>query len=148
MTASIDHGPGRFSQGHPHRTIAGEPVIFVVEDDWRTRDFICTVLKYSTNARVIESSGPHDVLMPAQETERRIDLLIANVDLACAITGVDLACEIVANNSSTRVLLLSGRELPPCDIPPAWRFLSIPFPTATFLNCIRQLCDSIDPALR
>jgi CheY-like chemotaxis protein len=126
---------------------AGEPVIFVVEDDWRTRHFICTVLKYSVNALVIESSSPDDALVLARQLEYRIDLLISNIDLANAKTGMDAAREIVAKNPSARVLLMSGRRTPPRDIPPGWRFLSIPFPTAAFLNCVSQLCCPLDVAV-
>jgi DNA-binding response OmpR family regulator len=120
--------------------MSGEQMILVVEDDWRTRHFICTVLKYSVNALVMESSNPHDALVMARKLERPIDLLISNIDLTEAKTGMDVAREIVADNPSTRVLLMSGRKIPPCDLPPAWRFLSIPFLTATFLNCVSQLC--------
>jgi DNA-binding NarL/FixJ family response regulator len=98
-------------------------VIFVVEDNWRTRNFICTVLKYSDDARVIESSNAHDALVMARELACGIDLLISNIDLADARTGMDLAREIVANNPSTRVLLLSLKELPPSDFPLTWKFL-------------------------
>ena len=125
--------------------IDDERVILVVEDDWRTRHFICTVLKYSVNAQVIESSSPRGALFLARELECRIDLLISNIDLGDAKTGMDVAREIVADNPSIGVLLMSGRRrIPPCEIPSAWMFLSIPFPTATFLNCVSQLCCTLD----
>lgn len=226
-----------------HRQTAGERVILVVEDDWRTRHFICTVLKYSVNAIVIESSSPRDALFVARELEYRIDLLISNIDLGDPKSGMDLAREIVGrtpwsldwsvagppaglfrtsqnvpeasagfhrlwwpagrclqggnrllerpvhhggkspampgspsvfptvgeideshvgvqsdnppvgawrggppeSNPATSVLLMSGRKtVPPCDIPPAWKFLSIPFPTAAFLNCVSELCGELD----
>ena len=63
-----------------HRGTAGAPVIFVVEDDWRTRHFICTVLKYSARALVIEFSSPQDALAVAREHECGIDMLIASLD--------------------------------------------------------------------
>jgi hypothetical protein len=191
----------------PHRETAGQRVILVVEDDWRTRHFICTVLKYSGNALVIESSSPHNALFVARELEYRIDLLIANIDLGDAKTGMGLAREIVGHgrkpaevgrtpwsaagpparpsevrrklpepsgfslplvasrpcrqddnppagpwrggppesNPATRVLLISGRRnVPPCDIPPTWKFLSIPFPTAAFLNYLSELCGEFE----
>jgi hypothetical protein len=116
-----------------------------VETDWRTRHFICTVLKYSVNAMVIESSSPHSALFLARQLESRIDLLISNTDLGDAITGMDLAREIVESNPSIRVLLMSGRRrVPPCDIPPAWTFSATPFPAGAFLNCVNQLCFSLD----
>jgi DNA-binding NtrC family response regulator len=128
-----------------HRETTAERIIFVVENDWRTRHFICTVLKYSVKAIVIESSNPHNALFLARQLECRIDLLISNIDLGDAKTGMDLAREIVESNPSIRVLLMSGRRrVPPCGIPPAWTFLSIPFPTAAFLNCVSQLCSSLD----
>jgi hypothetical protein len=166
----------------PHREPARERVIFVVEEDWRTRHFICTILKYSVSAMVIESSSPHNALFLARELEYRIDLLITNIDLGDAKTGLDLAREIVGrtpwsatgppaspsevrrkhheprgfslplvagrppeSNPATRVLLISGRRnVPPCDIPPTWKFLSIPFPTAAFLDCVSQLYGEVD----
>jgi hypothetical protein len=146
ITPSIDRGHGRASTP-PRETITGERVIILVEEDWRTRHFICTVLKYSTDARVFQSSRPQHALVLARELERPLDLLISNVDLADTKTGLDLARAMVANNPSTRVLLLSRRELPPCDIPPTWPFLSIPFPTAAFLSCVSELCCAVDPAM-
>jgi DNA-binding NtrC family response regulator len=125
----------------PHREAAGKRVIFVVEDDWRTRHFICTVLKYSANALIIESSNPQEALVRARELAYRIDLLISNID---SKTGMDFVHEMVANNPSTGVLLMSGRETLPCDIPRAWRFLSIPFLTAAFLDCVSELCGDLD----
>lgn len=123
-----------------HRETTGERVIFVVEDDWRTRHFICTVLKYSTNALVFASSSPHHALAFALELDCHIDLLISNIELADSKNGMDAAREIAVNNPSMRVLLISSRQTPPADMPPAWSFLSIPFPTGAFLNCVRQLC--------
>jgi len=110
------------------------PVIVVVEDDWRTRHFICTVLKYSINAEVIE------VLHAGDVPRRTIDLLISNVELDGAKSGIDVAREIAIRNPAAEVLLMSGRVRPPCDLHADWMFLSIPFPTATFLNCVNQLC--------
>jgi hypothetical protein len=120
-------------------------VILVVEDDWRTRHFIGTVLKYSTGAVVMESSSPHDALVLARNLGYRIDLLIFNIGWHVARMSMDLASGIVGTNPSMKVLLMAGRGVPPCDILPDWRFLSIPFPTADFLDCVSQLCFSIDP---
>lgn len=101
--------------------------------------------RYSVNAMVIESTSPHNALFLARQLERRIDLLISNIDLGDAKTGMDLAREIVESNPSIRVLSMSGgRKVPPCDVPPAWAFLSIPFPTEAFLNSVSQLSRSLD----
>jgi hypothetical protein len=62
--------------------IAGEPIIFVVENDWRMRRFICAVLKYSTHALVVESSGLHGLLLRARHFGREMDMLILNIELA------------------------------------------------------------------
>jgi FixJ family two-component response regulator len=140
MITSGIHSGLRYATQAPSRE-ASEPVILVVDDDWRTRDFVCTVLKYSIGALVIESSHPEDALVLARGLGRRTGLLISNVELAGAKTGMDLAREMVAGNASIKVLLLSGRELAPRDLPAAWRFLSIPFPTAAFLNCVNELCN-------
>jgi CheY-like chemotaxis protein len=124
----------------PPETATASRVILVVENDWRTRHFISTLLKYSTNALVIESSHPHEALVLARDLEPRLDLLISNVNLADAQTGLDLSRDIAASHPSASVLLVSNRNLPPHAIPPAWRFLSIPFTTASFLDCVGQLC--------
>jgi hypothetical protein len=154
-----------------HRERAGERVIFVVEDDWRTRHFICTVLKYSVSAMVFL----------ARELAYCIDLLISNIEVGRTPWS---AAGPPASPSEVRRKLLNGagfhrlwrpawprrqdgdppagpwrggppevnpstsmsgrRNVPPCDIPAAWRFLSIPFPTAAFLDCVRQLCGEVD----
>jgi two-component SAPR family response regulator len=119
--------------------ISGEPVIFVVENDWRTRRFICTVLKYSARALVVESSSPHEALLQARQIGRGIDILIADTELA-GESNIDLARQIAAANPSMGVLLISARSRPPVDIPSTWQFLSIPFQTAAFFHSVSQLC--------
>jgi DNA-binding NtrC family response regulator len=128
--------------------LISQPLIFVVEDDWRTRRFICTVLKYATNAHVMEASCAHTALSMAQALDRPIDLLISEVDLAGAECGLDLPRKMAARSPSMNVLLVSFRDCPPGNTPPAWRFLSIPFPTATFLSCVNQLCGSSKRAFK
>jgi DNA-binding NtrC family response regulator len=115
-----------------HETAARQSAIFVVVDDWRTRHFICTILKYSTRARVVESSHAQEALQLAQKSSARVDLLIANV-------GMELAHEIAGRHASAKVLLMSGRSAPPNNLPGAWRFLSIPFQTSVFLQCVSEL---------
>ncbi|HLK64442.1 MAG TPA: response regulator [Bryobacteraceae bacterium] len=125
-----------------HDAAIREPMILIVENDWRTSRFIRTILKYETNALVMEASCPRAALLMAKALDRPIDLLIVEVELAHAKSGLDLAREIAAITPSIKVLLMSFRDGPPCNTPPAWRFLSIPFRTETFLSCVSQLCDS------
>jgi len=113
-----------------------------VEHDTRTRRFIATVLKYSTEATVIEASPPRDALLQARTLARPVDLLILDVEAS----GIAQARELAAASPGMGVLLVSGRERPPCPIPSAWRFLSIPFPTAAFLDCVFSLCRAAPPA--
>ena len=120
--------------------VAKELLIFVVEDDTKTRQFICTILRYATEALLLEASDPQVALTKARALCRPIDILIS-----AANTGVDLAREIAVYNPSMKVLLISGRDSPPCGIPAAWRFLAKPFPIKTFLSYVDELCRCVRP---
>jgi len=123
-----------------------DPLILVVEDDWGTRRFICSMLKRSTNAFVIEASSPYGALSIAGSIGRPIDLLISDIDLHSAKTGIEVAREIAANNPSVAVLLMSGGASPVGAIPMEWRFLAKPFPLEVFLDCVRELGRCVKPA--
>ena len=135
----IGPGPKRPIHASPRGAATGKPLILVVEDDWRALRFICTVLKYSTDALVIASSRPGHALWMSRSLERPIDLLIMGIELEDPANGIGLARKIAAGHPSMGVLLMSGRNPPP-DLPSAWRFLSIPFPTAAFLDCVSHFC--------
>jgi hypothetical protein len=109
--------------------------ILLLEEDWRTRRFIGTVLKYATDAVVIEASCAKTVV----SAERPIDLLIAGIESENAAAGIEEVREIAAGNPSMRVLLMSFCDRLPCEIPAGWRFLSIPFPTSDFVDCVTEL---------
>ena len=68
---------------------------------------------------------------------RPIDLLISDIDLSASMNGIDLARELTALNPSIRVLLISGAEHPPSEIPRTWRFLAKPFHVDLFLKQIQ-----------
>jgi DNA-binding NtrC family response regulator len=118
---------------------AGGPLILILADDWRTRRFICTVLKYKTNAYLIEAVSPHAARSVTRDLRQPIDLLISELEWADGTDGMDLASEIAAGNPSMKVLLMSLRSCPPSDAPPEWRFLSTPFPTGALLHCVSEL---------
>jgi two-component system, response regulator PdtaR len=116
------------------------PLILLVDDDSRTRRFVVALLKYSAENHVVEAGSPGEAFAIARELGRPIDLLISDIELGDAKTGIDLAGEIAAGNPLMQVLLISGRDRPPREIPPGWRFLAKPFAIAAFLECVRKLC--------
>lgn len=140
MTVSIENGSKRHAPAAARHRSAGDPRILVVDDDVRTRHFVCTVLKYFTRARVIDASSPSAALSLAQTLDGPLDLLISDVELSDAKTGLDLAREMAVVHPSMQVVLMSGRDLPPCRMPAAWRFLAKPFPTQALLECVEELC--------
>ena len=95
---------------------------------------------------MIEASGPCDALSMARSMGRPTDLLISDIGLHAAKTGVDLAHEIVADNPSMKVMLISGGGFPEDGIPAEWRFLAKPFPLMVFLDCVNELCRSVRAA--
>ena len=119
---------------------SGEPVIFVVENDFRIRHLIGTLLRRLTPAGVTEAADPHIALSTARNIPGRIDLLISDIDLRAPINGVDLARALTRANPSMNVLLMSAAEKPPLGIPKTWRFLPKPFTLESFLACIGPLC--------
>ena len=114
------------------------PTVLLVEDDWRTRRFIRTVLRYSMDAHVVESAGPVEALAARSEGERPIDILIAKIECGSPMSGAGLAHAITCNNPMTKVLLISGKQRRPINIPEAWRFLSIPFTTAALMELLME----------
>ena len=143
MTVCIENDAGRRPAG-PSREAPGRPLILVVDDDSRTRRFVCTVLKYFTGAVVMEAASPKAALLMALALDRPIDLLVSDIELADAKSGTDLAREVTAASPTTDILLMSGRDCPPCNIPAEWRFLSKPFPTAALLDCVRALLGQLE----
>jgi DNA-binding NtrC family response regulator len=141
MTVALPDAAGR-SAAHLDEALSDGPVIVVVENDWRTCRFIFTVLKYETHAAVIEAPSPSAALSMVRSLGRPVDLLIVDVDLASAGSGIEFAREVAGNDRSMNVLLISGKDHPPFGIPPAWKFLSIPFSTAALLDCVEELCCS------
>lgn len=124
--------------------IPRNPLIVLVEEDRRIRRFLCTILKYATKAIVIEAVNPCTALSWAGKTGCPIDLLVSNIDLSPGKTGIHLARALAWNNPSMQIILMSFRNCPPSDIPSTWRFLSIPFPTSVFLDCVNELCCCVE----
>jgi len=141
MTLSTKEEPRRLAPLAVSET-SGEPVVFVVEDDFRIRHLICTLLRRATRAVVIEAANPYAALSTARNFAGRIDLLISDVNLSASLNGVDLARALITRTPSMKVLLISAADRPQCEIPPAWRFLAKPFSMESFLECVRALSDS------
>ncbi len=122
-----------------------QPVILVVEDDPVIRHFICAVLKYATAWRILEAGDPYAALLVAHELGRPLDLLVCDLELSAAMNGEELARALAAGNPEMKVLLTSATDAPRCEIPAEWKFISKPFPIATFLDCVHGLCDPTIP---
>jgi len=120
-------------------TTSGEPIVFVVEDDFRVRHLICTLLRRATTAVVIEAPNPSAALLAARNFGGRIDLLISDINLSASLNGIDLARALVTRTPSMKVLLISAADRPQCEIPKGWRFLAKPFNLESFLQCVRAL---------
>ncbi|HUB33701.1 MAG TPA: hypothetical protein VMA31_11750 [Bryobacteraceae bacterium] len=122
--------------------VARKLSVLLVGEDWRTRRFIRTVLKYATEAAVMEAPYTDAAAFVAREAERPIDLLIVDVESDDAAAGIEEIREIAAANPSMKVLLMSFRDDLACEIPAGWRYLSIPFPTTDFVDCVAELSRS------
>ena len=132
--------PSRAHVSTPRENPTRESLIFVVDDNGGTRRFVCTVLRHTTNALVMEAASPEEALSMARSVGRPIDMLISDIALSADKNGIDLAREIAAEYSAVRVLLISGGDLPESGIPAGWRFLAKPFPLAAFLDCVHDFC--------
>lgn len=117
-----------------------EPTILVVEDDAGIRRFICTLLRRATTLSVSEAGDVFTALSIVRKSTGPIDLLISDINLTTHITGIDLAFELGKTNPAMKVLLMSGTDRPPREIPVAWKFLPKPFTVDSFLTCIATLC--------
>ena len=113
-----------------------ERVILVAAGEWRTRRFVSTVLRYSTRASVIEAAGYDAAWSKTTQIPRPVDFLISEIELSSGKSGIDLAYRLTDRNASLKVILMSFRSGPPAALRPGWRFLSIPFPTGVFLQCL------------
>ena len=115
-----------------------EPLMLLVEEDWRMRRFLCTVLKYATKALVIEAADAAAGMARAAELDRPIDLLICGA--GAEGSGIALARALAAGDPAMPVLLLAAGRVPPSAVPSGWRLLEVPFQTAAFLECVSELC--------
>ncbi len=111
--------------------------MLLVEEDWRMRRFLCTVLKYATNALVIEAADAAAGMARAAQLDRPIDLLICGA--GAEGSGMALARALAAIHPAMQVLLLAPGRVP-MGVPAGWRLLEVPFQTAAFLDCVSELC--------
>jgi DNA-binding NtrC family response regulator len=120
----------------------GEPVVLVVENDRKIRHLICTLLRHTIRASVVEAADPHAAIAAARRASGPIELLISDINLSAVMNGIDLARQLVVSNPSMKVLLMSAADRPPRDIPATWRFLEKPFSMQDFLGCVDALCET------
>ena len=126
----------------PAQTVARalQPLILVVEDDASIRRFLCTLLKRTTCALVMDAAAPDLAWSMARSIGQPIDLLISDIDLGTSMNGVELARALSASELAIHVLLMSAGKYPENGIPSNWRFLEKPFPVAELLDCVNALC--------
>ena len=74
----------------------GEPAILVVEDDSSIRRFICTLLRHTITASLVDVADPFAALSAARSMDTPIELLISDIDLSSSMNGVELARQLVA----------------------------------------------------
>jgi DNA-binding NtrC family response regulator len=123
----------------------GEPAILVVEDDSSIRRFICTLLRHTITATLVDVADPFTALSSARSMDSPIELLISDIDLSSSMNGIDLARQLLFANPSMKVLLMSGSDGPPAEMPRNWRFVSKPFSIQSFLDCVLDLYPSSPP---
>ena len=73
-----------------------EPTILVVEDDSSIRRFICTLLRHTITASLVDVADPFAALSAARSMDTPIELLISDIDLSSSMNGVELARQLVA----------------------------------------------------
>ncbi len=117
---------------------AGTATILVVDDDDNVRRATERILR-SAGYSVLSASSGHNALTLAREHQGVIDLLLTDIVMP-GLSGRDLAREIVAAQTTERVLFMSGyhQHAPIGDS----QFISKPFQRADLLDKVRTVLAS------
>jgi DNA-binding NtrC family response regulator len=115
--------------------------ILVVEDDPRVR-LVTGMMLESLGHLVLSAKDGRQVIELFEDSERRIDLLLADVILPRGHTGLQLAMDILDRDPEIKVLMVSGygrEELLASDaLDLAARFLAKPYLVADLARLIAQ----------
>ena len=117
--------------------MAREKVILLVEDDLPVRKLLSEVL-HGAGHEVVSASSGRDAIKAFNQHQKRIDLLITDLNLAGAMTGVDVAEQVLSIHPDLRVLMMSGSPMEPA-IPSSVHFIRKPFVPADFVAKVHQL---------
>lgn len=124
----------------------GSETVLVVEDDPGARSLLVEAL--SENGYVpLSSVSVDEALRIYAEHGGPVDVLVTDLVMPRA-TGRDLAKELMRENPSLRVVLMTGyveEAVPPAaELQDRSALLQKPFSLADFLSTIRRLLDSVD----
>ena len=122
----------------------GSETILLVEDDFRIREYACTVLG-ELGYKVIEAEDGEDALRIIQETSERFDLMITDVIMP-KMNGRELADRLKPVLPHLRVLYISGYTenaiVQRGILEPGLHYLAKPFSPPALAEKVRQIVDS------
>ena len=125
--------------------MAREKVILLVEDDLPVRKLLSEVL-HGAGHDVVSASSGRDAIKAFNEHQRRIDLVITDLNLAEGMTGVDVVEQLLSIRPDLRVLMMSGSPMEPA-IPSSTHFIRKPFVPAAFVDRVHQLLTQAEGGL-
>lgn len=85
---------------------ANAQTILVVDDDPMVLQVVVSILEMAA-FHVLAADSGHAALKVARETERKIDLLLSDIDMK-ELSGPDLGLELKETRPGLRVMLMSG----------------------------------------
>jgi two-component system, cell cycle sensor histidine kinase and response regulator CckA len=125
------------------------PVVLVVDDEEAVREFAGFVLG-SHDYEVISARNSVEALHIAAGFKGGIDVLLTDIHMRIFQNGLELASCFNVLRPETRILLMSGSDLPEdClgygDIRNGWNFLPKPFSAWQLLEAVESLagCEGV-----
>lgn len=110
--------------------------VLVVEDESGLREVVAEALADFGHSATVASDGVQAI---HQLSEQEFDVVISDISMPGGVSGIDLAEYILAANSSTKVVLVSGHaraQLP--DLPEHTTFLPKPYRIGQILALLKE----------
>lgn len=125
----------------------GFETILVVEDELALRELTCTLLQ-EAGYTVLESSGVEDAIVIANDSHRRIDLLLTDIVMP-RLDGRQLANQLVGIRPGLKILYMSGYTddvlVDRGALARGTMLVQKPFTKSTLLRKVREALDVKSP---
>jgi CheY-like chemotaxis protein len=112
--------------------------VVVVEDDFLLR--LDIALHLEDEGLEVIAAGTADEILAILPQEQPIDLLFTDVQMPGKMNGLALASEVLSRWPDTRVVIASGMEVRPEDVPQRARFVPKPYGPYDVSRIIEELC--------